>query len=463
MYKVDFKNTDNINEYLELIKVFLSPEDFEISDQNPSKVFDLSEFKAFESDTIKKEDSDKNRLKRYLYKELSEVTGIIPSWGILTGIRPEKLFRELVLRENSTEKAGDIMSKKYLVQPDRIKLLNEIYEIQKPFCKDSSQKNKVGIYIGIPFCPTRCLYCSFTSNQVDYSKVLPYIGALKKEIEYVGKRMKENSLIAESIYIGGGTPTTLKPDEMKALLNAIKAFIPTDKGFEYTCEAGRPDTFSSEILEILRLFGINRISINPQTMKDDTLKLIDRSHTSKDTFKAYETARDFGFDVINMDLIMGLPGENISDFENSLIIVSDLKPENITVHSLAVKRSSKLKETDPKFNYKVSELTCGMLDLSRKILTEKGYSPYYLYRQKQISGNLENTGYCLSGFESCYNIKIMEENQTVLALGAGGISKIYYSEENRLERIANVSNYEIYIERINDMINRKEKGFFKLI
>lgn len=476
MYRFKFKNVENINEYVDLIKVFIKPSHFEITNSDIKfdgrEVLDENEgntenefifdFKNIEINSMGLGDvSPKNQLKQQIYKALKEETGMSPPWGILTGIRPAKLFRELVEKKGSIKSAADILRTQYYVSEDRISLLIKIHNIQKSFYTEN--REKVGIYVGIPFCPSRCLYCSFPSNQVEYRLIKSYLQALSKEILYVGTEMRKKGLTAESIYIGGGTPTTLTSVDMDMILKTIIKNIPFESLEEFTCEAGRPDTINTEILKILKDNGVSRISINPQTMKNDTLVLLGREHTAHQTEEAFELAKYHGFESINMDLIIGLPEESLKDFNDTLRQVLRFRPDNITIHSLALKRSSRLKEHDAEFTYLQGEATAKMLDLSRKLLDSEGYTPYYLYRQKQMSGNLENTGYCLPGKESCYNIKIMEENQTIIALGAGGISKVYFPQENRLERVANVTNFEIYINRIDEMLNRKEKGIFQLV
>lgn len=284
-----------------------------------------------------------------------------------------------------------------------------------------------------------------------------YLNALLREITAVGTYLSNKGWYPESIYVGGGTPTILSAGEMRALLTCIENNLDMTQIKEITVEAGRPDTIDREKLEGLKEAGVERISINPQSMKSDTLDLIGRNHEPETIIEAYKIARNTGFPIINMDLIAGLPGEKLCDFQSSLNRILDLHPENITIHTLAVKRASKLKTIDAEYSYRQGELVKEMLDYGQDILKKSGYSPYYLYRQKQMTGNLENVGYALPGTESIYNIRIMEENQNIIAMGAGGISKFIYPEENRLERIPNVSNYEIYIERIDEMINRKLK------
>jgi len=272
--------------------------------------------------------------------------------------------------------------------------------------------------------------------------------------------MNEKGIYPESIYIGGGTPTTLNAEQLDGLMKHVNEAFDVSKIREFTVEAGRPDTIDKDKLEVIRNNGGDRISINPQTMKNETLEIIGRSHKSEDIIKSFEEAHEVGIPCINADLIAGLQGEDENDFAASLLKMIELGANNITVHTLSVKKASRLIEEDKYFHFKQAEVVRKQLAVGRKILKEHGYRPYYLYRQKNMAGGLENTGYCKDDLLSPYNIRIMEEEQTIVALGAGGISKRYYPEENRLERVPNVTNYQIYIERLDEMIQRKEDNLF---
>lgn len=347
----------------------------------------------------------------------------------------------------------------YLLSREKAELLINTYKYQQKVC-GKAEPSSVGVYIGIPFCPTRCLYCSFTSNQVPDNEIARYLEALKKEIEYTGRRMRETGLWPESIYIGGGTPTTLTAGQLDRLLTAVEDNMDLSRTVEFTVEAGRPDTITLEKLKVIKKHGVQRISINPQSMKERTLELIGRSHSPDDIVKAFEKSASAGISAVNADVIAGLPEEEPEDFAETLKRILELDPENITVHTLAVKRASRLVEMDRDYHYRQSERVKKMLEISKEMLAGAGYMPYYLYRQKHMAGAFENVGYCKEGTPCIYNIRIMEERQTVLALGAGGISKMYYPDENRLERVPNVSNYEIYISRLDEMLDRKEKNIF---
>lgn len=272
--------------------------------------------------------------------------------------------------------------------------------------------------------------------------------------------MKETGIVPESVYIGGGTPTTFTAAQLEILLDTIRKSFDFSKVREFTVEAGRPDTITEEKLAVLKKYGVGRISINPQSMKQHTLDLIGRSHRTEDILEAFEIAKKFDFDSINADIIAGLPEETPEDFRKTLEVVSGLEADNITVHSLAVKRASKLIDIDPEFHFKQADNVKQMVSEAQRFLTEKGYRPYYLYRQKHMAGACENVGYCMPGKEGIYNIRIMDEHQIILALGAGGVSKMYYPKENRLERVPNVTNYTQYIDRLDEMLERKEKNIF---
>ena len=409
---------------------------------------------------------EKTELKKLIYNELSDKTGKHLPWGTLTGIRPVRIREMLEAGDKSQDEIDRELKERFLISDTKIALMNDIADREKSLLESIDYRNGCSIYIGIPFCPTRCLYCSFTSNQVGENDERPdrYVDCVCRELDALcegrkdrdGVRFEKDKL--KTLYIGGGTPTALNERQLEKLLDKVEDLFGVP--YEYTVEAGRPDSITKEKLELLKAHGVGRISINPQTMKDETLEIIGRRHTAEDVRAAFGMAKSNGMDVINADLIAGLPGEDENDFRGSLREVMELGANNITLHTLAVKRASRLKETDEEYNYRNEEIRERMLSDAAEILREEGFAPYYLYRQKHTSGNTENTGFCKGNTPSIYNIRIMEEAQSILALGAGGISKIYFPEENRLERVANVSNYEIYIERLEEMKERKRQGFF---
>jgi coproporphyrinogen dehydrogenase HemZ len=450
LYNIQILGTAKTHEYEELIKTFLRSDSFRLLSEDDPTIPDVT-FTFRE---------DKNRLKFELYQYLNMKTGIRPPWGIVTGIRPVKLTGDLLRIYKNPVITRDVLVKEYLVTTEKASQVVDMVLHQHNTVGFPSNKS-VGIYIGIPFCPSRCAYCSFTSYQSSDAEMERYLQALLKEIQFVSNEMKKYAIFAETIYIGGGTPTTLSLNQLDRLYASINDAFQGQELKEFTLEAGRPDTITKENMSQALQAGVNRISINPQSMQDKTLQLIGRNHNRQQVHEAFEIAKTAGIGIINTDIIAGLPGETLTDFSATLDEILTLNPQNITVHSLAMKRSSKLTEENKHFHFEQADVVAKMLGYSEKRLHARGYIPYYLYRQKQMAGSLENIGYCQEGTENIYNIRIMEENQTIIALGAGGISKAYYSSENRLERIANVSNYEIYIERIDEMILRKERDLFR--
>ena len=397
---------------------------------------------------------DYNDSKRRAYAFFRKITGKDLDWGILTGVRPGKLYNELKARGEDPEQ---VLKEKYYVSDEKIALLRRVSESQQTV-KRSPDPKAVGLYVGIPFCPTRCQYCSFTSNPYKRDASDAYLAALFREMEAVRKLMDRQGQTAESIYVGGGTPTSLEVDQLRLFLNRVRDLFVTDSTVEFTVEGGRPETITAEKLTVIQEAGAGRISINPQSMKQRTLDLIGRKHSPQQIREAFALAKQAGIGIVNADLITGLPEETPEDFRESLSEVIALGPENVTVHTLAVKKASRMIEEDPRIALRQADNVRQMLQDADRMLTEAGFEPYYMYRQKHMAGNFENVGWCRSGTASLYNIRIMEEDQTIVAMGAGAISKVYFPAENRLERVPNVSNYEIYIERIDEMIARKEAG-----
>lgn len=378
-------------------------------------------------------------------------------WGILTGIRPVKIAMKCINEGMTKNETIDFFKKTYGTSESKGRLAVEIALKEKPII-DNMNPRGISLYIGIPFCPTRCLYCSFITNSVKQSaKLIPqYLECLLREIEYTAEIVKEKNLVIESVYIGGGTPTTLSAEMLKTLIEKLKCEFDLSGVKEFTVEAGRPDTVDFNKLKTLRNLGVDRVSINPQTMNSETLKVIGRNHTPSQIEEAVNLAKEAGFPVINMDLIAGLPGENVSMFENTLNRVYEMNPENITVHTLSIKRSSRLREMLDKYELPSGEETAKMVELAQTFLKECGFSPYYLYRQKHMLGNLENIGYCKKNTESIYNIFIMEEVQTIIAMGCGGSTKTVDKKNDRIERIFNVKEPIEYINRIDEMLKRKD-------
>ncbi|AYA99553.1 coproporphyrinogen dehydrogenase HemZ [Lachnoanaerobaculum umeaense] len=396
----------------------------------------------------------KNDLKRNIYENLLNLGNADLPWGTLTGIRPTKIVMEMLENNMPLEDIKKHLKDIYLVGDKRIKLCIETAKNEFNILKKVDYKNGYSLYIGIPFCPTRCLYCSFTSYSITQWKkdTDTYIEALCKELIAVSKMYADKKL--QTIYMGGGTPTSLEGYQLSKILNVVKNNFDLSNILELTVEAGRPDSITREKLEALKAAGVDRISINPQTMQQKTLDLIGRQHTIKDIYESYRLARDVGFENINMDFIIGLNGETLEDVIDSFTKVKSFDPESITIHSLALKRAARL-NTENKREIMDNDLILSMINTATDTCADLGLEPYYLYRQKNMAGNLENIGFSKPGKECLYNILIMEEKQTIIACGAGTSSKIVFGD-GRIERIENVKDPKLYIERLDEMIMRKE-------
>lgn len=404
----------------------------------------------------------KEAIKRSMYKVLQKLFNSYVPWGILTGIRPVKIVHNLLDKGLDEDSIRENLKMNYLISDEKIELSLSIAKREREFIYPID-KNKISLYVSIPFCPTRCYYCSFPANPIKQFGHLKkeYLYKLIEEIRGLAKLLKETNKEIETLYIGGGTPTTLDAEEMDILIKALFKELDLSKIKEFTVEAGRPDTINREILECLKANNVTRISINPQTMNDETLQKIGRGHTVADIIESFELAREIGFDNINMDVILGLEGEDLEMVRHTLEEIKKLSPESLTVHTLAIKRASKLKEQMDNYELTKFEEMVKMIDLSMQYAGEMGLNPYYLYRQKQMLGNLENIGYAKEGYECIYNMQIMEEKQSNYALGAGAISKFVYVDEDRIERVENVKNVEQYIDRVDEMIDRKKEEVYK--
>lgn len=399
----------------------------------------------------------KNILKKLLYQLLVRYTGAELPWGNLTGIRPTKIPMSLLEQGWKNSQIAQYMRDTYYTSREKTALAIMIANRERHIMQDINFKNGYSLYVGIPFCPSICLYCSFSSSPLHLwrDQVDTYLDALCKEIDYASEAFAGKEL--NTVYIGGGTPTTLEPYQMDRLLTKLEQRFCFDKLREFTVEAGRPDSITKEKLEVLRAHGISRISINPQTMNQKTLDLIGRRHTVEQTEEAFYLARELGFDNINMDLIVGLPGEERAEVEHTMQEVSRLDPDSITVHSLAVKRAARLRLFKEEHKEMTMTNNAQIMDMTAEYAQKLGLYPYYLYRQKNMAGNFENVGYAKEGREGIYNILIMEELQSILALGAGASTKLVWAKD-RIERIENVKDIKNYIERIDEMIERKRAG-----
>lgn len=398
----------------------------------------------------------KTGIKQSIYEAISKTGELETPWGILTGVRPVKIVHDLIDKQIEEKEIYDILRNEYRLHSNRARLIIDVAKKQRSFIYPLS-KDRFSLYISIPFCPTRCIYCSFPSNSLEVSKkyVDEYTEKLIYELTEIKKIMKNKSIY--TVYIGGGTPTAIPTKNLDKIIKTIYNLFERENIEEITVEAGRPDTLTAEKLYMLRENYIERISINPQTMNLKTLKTIGRKHTDKDIIRTFNLAREIGFSNINMDIIIGLPGEDINDVKNTLEIISELRPESLTVHTLAVKKVSKFRKAIDTYSLKDQNTINSMLELSKKYAKNMGLLPYYLYRQKQMLGNLENIGYSIEGKECIYNMLIMEERETIIALGAGGVSKIFYPNENRFERVPNVKGLKDYLLRTEEMVERKRK------
>ncbi len=434
---------------------------FEILDQNKmlsSFTQEATNMNIIEKLTLPgKESVLQISLKQAIVFFLTRYTKEIAPWGILTGIRPGKLMLKMdelgMPEDTQTSLLGDI----YLVNGDKILLLQSVARAQKPFLeKMKVRKDLASLYISIPFCPSRCYYCSFPSNPLN-SDAEKYLDVLLKELELIGETIRSKGLKVNAVYIGGGTPTVLNSKGLLKLLEAIRKNIPLDEELEYTVEAGRPDTIDKEKLNLLEGFGVNRISINPQSMQDSTLQRIGRRHTVADLYKSFELAKYNRDWIINMDLILGLPGEGVREIEDTVNKVIGLKPDNITVHSLAIKKGSSAWED----NYTSRSLRYWS-DIQKHVhgnLESSGFIPYYLYRQKYIVGNLENVGYALPGKECHYNIAIIEEKQNIFGVGAGTVTKIMNFENATHKNIYHPIDLRTYMQGYEDVHFKVRQAF----
>lgn len=398
----------------------------------------------------------KNVLKQLIYGTLSEHLNKELPWGTLTGIRPTKISMGMIEEGWTEEEILEAMKRTYFISDAKGRLSIEIAKRETEILSSLHYKDGYSLYIGIPFCPTTCLYCSFTSYPiVSWKKrVGDYLDALEKEMAYVGETYGDR--IVDTVYIGGGTPTTLEPEELDRLLAAVYRYFDLGRVQEFTVEAGRADSITVEKLRVLKKHGITRISINPQTMREETLRIIGRKHSPEQVKEAFALAREEGFDNINMDIILGLPGETQEDVRYTAAEIKKLSPDSLTVHSLAIKRASGLNQWIEKNGMAALKNTDATMGIAAEAAKNMGMEPYYLYRQKNMSGNFENVGYALPGKYGIYNILIMEEMQTIVALGAGSITKRVYGD-GRIKRCDNVKDVALYIEKIDEMIERKKR------
>ena len=393
-----------------------------------------------------REGQRRHAIGRCFFLAAREVLGSAPPWGMLTGVRPDKPVTWALAAGKTALQALQMMEEEYFVSPDRAALAVETGGVALRAARDLG-KQDIAVYVGIPFCPTRCAYCSFVSQSVERSFALvpPYVDALVEEIRSGGKMVRETGLRVRSFYMGGGTPTTLSAEQMDRVLTAFEEAFDCGHCDEITVEAGRPDTITAEKLAVLKAHGVTRVSVNPQTMEDHVLRAIGRRHTAADIEAAMELVAGYGFPHVNMDLIAGLPADTPEGFRRSLDRCLAFGTDNVTVHTLALKKGSRiLLESLP---IPGPEDVAAMLDYAAPALRKAGYSPYYLYRQKYMSGSFENTGWCRPGAECWYNVQIMSELCSILSFGAGGSTKMVEPGTNHIERVFNLKYPKEYTER----------------
>ena len=455
------------NEKITVIRDFSEPQPpyiyTEVSDKITISV-NIGSFNKSET-AVKKLADDDNELvsAQLLYKLLCDFTGLTQPWGILTGVRPVKLLRRLA-EESSEEQAVKKFEKDFFVSNEKIALSRETEHNERKIL-ELSKPESFSLYVGIPFCPSRCSYCSFVMASIERAEKLiePYTKLLCEEIKQTAEIANKLGLRLETVYFGGGTPTTLSAEQLDTVLGTVNNSFDMSTCREFTVEAGRPDTIDIAKLFALKENKVDRISINPQTVNDEVLKTIGRKHTAQQFFDAFELARKCGFDNINTDLIAGLPTDTPESFKNSLDSIVRLNAECITVHTLCMKRASRLTTEGVTLDLQQARDAREMLAYTQNILGQNEYIPYYMYRQSRMVGNLENVGYAKEDKAGIYNILIMEEKQSIIAAGAGASTKFVFEDGARIERAENVKDVTNYISRIDEMIERKRSGLKKYL
>ncbi|MED4886872.1 coproporphyrinogen III oxidase [Lysinibacillus sp. FSL R7-0073] len=403
----------------------------------------------------------KRALSHVFLDVLEQHTGVHQQWGILTGVRPTKLYHKFRKEGKGDQEIAELLIRDFRLSKEKVALLKDIVERQLVTIPDIDQiGQEISVYIGIPFCPTKCAYCTFPAYAIGSNRkqgrVNTFLDGLHIELREMGNWLKDNNMKITSIYWGGGTPTSIEADEMDALYQTMYESFPNPETIrEVTVEAGRPDTITPEKLEVLKKWGIDRISVNPQSYTDETLKAIGRHHTVQETIDKFWLARESGMNNINMDLIIGLPNEGIEEFQHSLVESAKMQPESLTVHTLSFKRASEMTRNKDKYKVADRDTVAEMMQMAQDWTKENDYVPYYLYRQKNILGNLENVGYSKAGEESIYNIVIMEEVQTILGIGCGASSKFVHPETGKITQFHNPKDPAAYIMTFEEAIGKK--------
>ncbi|MBW9147760.1 coproporphyrinogen III oxidase [Clostridium sp. CM028] len=466
MIKVKLNNAEFNYDVYQIINLFFLFPDIKFVEENYDFNIEVKEdmvviqkgFESFEY-TINKLYKLKEEVKKAVFLYFSKDTTRELPWGTLIGIRPSKRALELLQKDISEKDIIAEFKEKHITREDKARLCIDVAKFEKNIV--NKEKDNISVYIGMPFCPTRCLYCSFASNPISSCKniVEPYLEALSHEIKEISDYVKGKKLNIECVYFGGGTPTSVNDEQFEFIMKCIyEAFIQNDNVSEFTVECGRPDSITFEKLTTMKKYGVHRISINPQTMNDDTLELIGRTHSVNSVNEKFAMARELGFDNINMDLIVGLPGEKISHIIRTCDKISQMKPDSITIHGMSIKRASKLHENmlnNYRFQVPAQEELNQMYEHTVELSKKLHMKPYYMYRQKNMVGNMENIGYTTPGKEGIYNIQMIEEKQTVIALGADAVCKVVFLEENRHERFANIKDVREYVKRVDEMVDKK--------
>jgi coproporphyrinogen dehydrogenase HemZ len=466
MIKVKLNNAEFNYDVFQIINLFFSFSDIKFVEEDYAyNIYVKEDEVEMYSSTldfkyrINKSNKLKDEVKKAVFLWFLKSTGKELPWGTLIGIRPSKKALELLQKGTSEDSIIAQFKEEHLTREDKARLCIDVAKFEKNIV--NTDKDKISIYIGMPFCPTRCVYCSFTSSPIGSCKgiVEPYLVALAREIKSISEYVTKKNLNIECVYFGGGTPTSVNNEQFEFIMKCVyESFIKDGKVKEFTVECGRPDSITYEKLSTMKKYGVHRISINPQTMNDDTLKLIGRNHSVASVHNTFQMARELGFHNINMDLIVGLPGEKISHMIKTCGEILKIKPDSITIHGMSIKRGSKLHENmlnNLKFEIPAQEELNKMYQRTVDLAKNLHMKPYYMYRQKNMVGSMENVGYATAFCEGIYNIQMIEEKQTIIALGADAVCKVVFLEENRHERFANLKDVKGYIERIDEMIEKK--------
>lgn len=458
-YRYDVYHVFNIYNHLKKINFSQTEGDFKIGVYLDKVTY--SYLDTYEEAFFNELEKPKETIKKLIFRELKKLTGDVYPWGTLIGIRPSKIALKHLREGKSVEEIKKIFHQKYYASEDKCEICIDVAKIEDKYVNKC--ENNIAVYIGMAFCPTRCLYCSFASNPIQGNKkiVAQYIKALEYEISEMKKYIDLKGLKIETVYFGGGTPTSIDEEDFEKLMKKIfLSFVKNRNIKEFTVESGRPDSITKNKLETMKKYDVTRISINPQTMNDKTLKLIGRNHTSSDITQKFKMAKEMDFDDINMDIIIGLPGEGLKEARHTVEEIKKLSPDSITVHGLALKRGSIMFDNfilKKGLGLKSQDEIMKMYEESKRLSDELDLHPYYMYRQKNMVGNMENLGYAKKGKECLYNIQMIEDKQTVIALGADAVTKVVFLEEDRLERFWNVKDVKGYIDRIEELVEGKKK------